>query len=67
MPVCVYDMLSILLQARSYDPSDYKPGVKILFSMATGRAIEKQTLIIEEKKTSPLNKELLIVVWFSHW
>ena len=38
MPVCVYDMLSILLQARSYDPSDYKPGVKILFSMATGRA-----------------------------
>lgn len=29
MPVCVYDMLSILLQARSYDPSDYKPGVKV--------------------------------------
>lgn len=42
MPVCVYDMLSILLQARSYDPSDYKPGVKILFSMATGRAIENR-------------------------
>ena len=26
MPVCVYDMLSILLQARSYDPTEYKPG-----------------------------------------
>lgn len=50
LPVCVYDMLSILLQARSYDPSDYKPGQKILFSMATGRAVEKQTLIYRGKK-----------------
>lgn len=50
MPVCVYDMLSILLQARSYDPTDYKPGMKILFSMATGRAIEKQTLIYRGKE-----------------
>lgn len=47
--VCVYDMLSILLQARSYDASDYKIGDKILFSMATGRAIEKQTLIYRGK------------------
>ena len=43
MDVCVYDMLSILLQARSYDPTDYKVGMKILFSMATGKAVEKQT------------------------
>lgn len=50
MPVCVYDMLSILLQARSYDPTDYRPGQKILFSMATGRAIEKQTLIYRRKE-----------------
>lgn len=50
MPVCVYDMLSILLQARSYDPTDYKPGQKILFSMATGRAVEKQTLIFRRKE-----------------
>lgn len=49
-PVCVYDMLSILLQARSYDPSDYEPGQKIRFSMATGRAIEKQTLIYRGKE-----------------
>ena len=49
--VCVYDMLSILLQARSYDPTDYKPGLKILFSMATGREIEKETLIYRGKKT----------------
>lgn len=49
-PVCVYDMLSILLQARSYDPTNYKPGLKILFSMATGKAIEKQTLIYRGKE-----------------
>lgn len=48
--VCVYDMLSILLQARSYDASDYKPGDKILFSMATGKKVEKQTLIYRGKK-----------------
>ena len=50
MGVCVYDMLSILLQARSYDASKYKPGQKILFSMATGREIEKQTLIYRGKE-----------------
>lgn len=49
-PVCVYDMLSILLQARSYDPTDYQPGLKIRFSMATGKAIEKQTLIYRGKE-----------------
>lgn len=48
--VCVYDMLSILLQARSYDATDYKIGDKILFSMATGRDIEKQTLIYRGKE-----------------
>lgn len=47
--VCVYDMLSILLQARSYDASEYNPGDKILFSMATGTDIEKQTLIYRGK------------------
>ncbi|WP_294457712.1 DUF3108 domain-containing protein [uncultured Bacteroides sp.] len=49
LPVCVYDMLSILLQARSYNADDYKPGDKILFSMATGVAVEKQTLIYRRK------------------
>lgn len=42
---CIYDMLSILAQARSYDPADYKVGDKIKFPMATGRKIEEQTLI----------------------
>lgn len=48
--VCVFDMLSILLQARSYDASDYQPGQKILFPMATGTKIEQQTLIYRGKE-----------------
>lgn len=42
---CVYDMLSILAQARSYDPADFKVGHHLKFPMATGRKVEEQTLI----------------------
>ena len=48
---CVYDMLSILLQARSFDPTSYKVGDKILFPMATGKKVEEQTLIYRGKET----------------
>lgn len=47
---CVFDMLSILLQARSFDPTSYKVGDKILFPMATGARVEEQTLIYRGKK-----------------
>ena len=47
---CVFDMLSILLQARSFDPASYKIGDKILFPMATGKLVEEQTLIYRGKK-----------------
>lgn len=47
---CVFDMLSILLQARSFDPTSYKVGDKILFPMATGRKVEEQTLIYRGKE-----------------
>lgn len=47
---CVFDMLSILLQARSFDPTSYKKGEKILFPMATGTRVEEQTLIYRGKK-----------------
>ena len=47
---CVFDMLSILQQARSFDPTSYKKGDKILFPMATGRRVEEQTLIYRGKK-----------------
>ena len=48
--VCVFDMLSILIQARSFDPSTYVEGQKILFPMATGRKVEEQTLIFRGRK-----------------
>lgn len=50
MNECIYDMLSILQRARSFDPTHYKKGDKIHFQMATGRRVEKQTLIYRGKK-----------------
>ncbi len=47
---CVFDMLTILLQARSYDASKYAVGQKINFLMATGRKVEEQTLIYRGKE-----------------
>ncbi len=47
---CVYDMLSILAQARSYDPSNYKPGQRIHFDMVDGTEVKTETLIYRGKK-----------------
>lgn len=47
---CVFDMLSILMQARSFDPAQYAVGQKIHFAMATGTKVEDQTLIYRGKK-----------------
>lgn len=54
---CIFDMLSILAQARSYDPADYKVGDKILFPMATGRRVEEQTLIYRGKENVEANND----------
>ena len=42
---CIFDMLSILAQARSFNAATYQVGDKINFPMATGRRVEEQTLI----------------------
>ena len=47
---CIYDMLSILAQARSYNADTYQVGDKINFPMATGRRVEEQTLIYRGKE-----------------
>jgi DNA polymerase III alpha subunit (gram-positive type) len=47
---CVYDMLSIMAQARSYDPSNYKVGQRIHFDMVGGTDIDHETLIYRGKK-----------------
>lgn len=52
---CVYDMLSILARARSFDPSDYKVGQKIKFPMATGVEVEDETLIYRGREIVEAN------------
>lgn len=47
---CVFDMLSILAQARSFDSTRYKPGDRILFPMVTGKRVEEQILIYRGKE-----------------
>jgi hypothetical protein len=47
---CIFDMLSILMQARSYNAEDYKVGDRIHFDMATGIRVEPQTLIYRGKR-----------------
>lgn len=42
---CIYDMLSMLLRARSFDGNAYKKGDKIRFLMADGDEVEEQTLV----------------------
>lgn len=48
---CIHDMLSILMQARSYNPANYVKGQKIVFPMATGKRVEDQTLIYRGRET----------------
>lgn len=48
--VCIYDMMSMLLRARSFDAKDYREGQRIVFPMADGGKIEEQTLIYRGKK-----------------
>lgn len=47
---CVYDMLSMMLNARSYDADRFKVGEKLVFPMADGRKIEPTTLVYRGKK-----------------
>lgn len=48
-PQQVYDMLSILLNARSWDPSGWSKGHRIKFLMTDGNGIDPQTLIYRGK------------------
>lgn len=50
-PYCMFDMLSMMLRARSFDPSNYKVGHRIQFFMPDGRKVLNETLIYRGKKT----------------
>lgn len=47
---CAYDMISMLLRARSFDPSNYKEGHRIKFLMADGHNCEWQSIVYRGKK-----------------
>lgn len=47
---CVYDMMSMLFRARSFDGDDFRVGQHIVFPMATGKNLENQTIIYRGKK-----------------
>lgn len=55
---CVYDMLSMLLRARSFDTSKFRKGQKIQFLMADGKDVEQQTIIYRRKETFKANNDV---------
>ena len=47
---CAFDMLSMMMRARSFDPSKYKKGHRIKFVMADGKRCQDQFIIYRGKK-----------------
>ena len=47
---CVYDMISMMLRARSFKADEFSVGQKLVFPMADGRKVEPTTLIYRGKK-----------------
>ena len=48
---CAFDMLSMMMRARSFDASEYKKGHRIKFIMADGRQCQPQYIIYRGKET----------------
>lgn len=46
----IYDMLSIMLKARTFNTSQWKPGKRINFLMTDGNGVKPQTLIYRGKQ-----------------
>ena len=49
--ICIYDMLSMLLRARSFDATRYQKGSRIAFMMADGKSCERREIIFKGKDT----------------
>ena len=47
---CPYDMISMLLKARSFDGSQFKEGDRIAFMMAEGKHCEQQYIVYRGRK-----------------
>lgn len=49
-PKCIYDMMSLLLRARSFQAENIRQGEKLRFPMADGHKVEDITLIYRGRK-----------------
>lgn len=47
---CAFDMISMLLRARSFDPNDFKVGTRMRFLMADGNNCDWQAIVYRGKK-----------------
>lgn len=47
---CVFDMVSMMMRARSFDPSAYREGQRINFLMADNGRVKTETLIFRGRK-----------------
>ncbi len=54
---CVYDMMSMMLRARSLSAEGMQVGDKLQFLMADGRRVETQTLVYRGKKNFKSEEE----------
>lgn len=55
----VYDMMSMLAYARTFDFSSFKPGQRISYPIATGRRVEEQRLVYRGKEQVKANDNLV--------
>lgn len=52
---CIYDMMSMMALARSFDPSNYKKGQRLYFPMTSSEFVEQQTMIYQGKEKFKAN------------
>lgn len=56
-PKCLYDMMSLLLRARSFKAENFHKGDKLYLPMADGHKVEDITLIYRGKKDFKMKEE----------
>jgi len=52
---CVFDMMSMRIRARSFDPSAYQDGQHLRFKMADGDDVTDETLIFRGRKNCKMD------------
>lgn len=50
-PECAFDMVSMLLRARSFDPSHWKAGHRVEFTLAEGRKCRQEAIVFKGRDT----------------